>query len=60
MPVEHFADKEAYRKFNAYRHIHGIPAPNMKAVVVGGVYHKVKHSALSDAIGKRKKHGSNR
>ena len=44
MPVEHFRNKQAYRKWNAYRHIHGIKAPHLKEVVVGGKRHKVKHS----------------
>jgi hypothetical protein len=47
MPTEHFKSKEAYRKWTAYRHIHGIPAPNLKKVVIKGKAHKVKHSALS-------------
>jgi hypothetical protein len=47
MPVEHFKSKAAYAKWNAYRHIHGIPAPNLTTAVVAGVPHKVKHSALS-------------
>ena len=47
MPVEHFRSKEAYRKFNAYRHIHNIPAPNLKTAVVAGKAHKVQHSDLS-------------
>lgn len=44
MATEHFKSKEAYRKFNAYRHIHGIPAPNLKTVVIAGRPHKVQHS----------------
>lgn len=44
MPQERFKSKEAYRKWSAYRHIHGIPAPHLKDVVVGGKKHKVKHS----------------
>jgi hypothetical protein len=55
MPVEHFKSKNAYRKWNAYRHIHGIPAPHLKAVVINGVEHTVKHSKLSEAIRKRRK-----
>lgn len=47
MPVEHFQSKGAYRRWNAYRHIHGIPAPNLQAVVIEGKEHKVKHSSLS-------------
>lgn len=47
MPTEHFKSKNAYRKWNAYRHIHGIPAPHLKTAIVAGKAHKVKHSALS-------------
>jgi hypothetical protein len=47
MPEERFRSKESYRKFNAYRHIHGIPAPHLDTVVVAGKRHKVKHSKLS-------------
>jgi hypothetical protein len=47
MPVEHFASKNAYRRWNAYRHMHGIPAPNLGAVIIGGKRHTVKHSVLS-------------
>lgn len=43
MPVEHFANKEKYRKNLAYRHMHGIPF-TAKDVVVGGKRHEVKHS----------------
>jgi hypothetical protein len=47
MPTENFKSKESYRKWNAYRHIHDIPAPRLKDVTIGGKKHKVKHSALS-------------
>jgi hypothetical protein len=47
MPTEHFKSKEAYRKWTAYRHIHDIPAPNLKTAIVAGKPHKVKHSELS-------------
>lgn len=47
MPVEHFKSKSAYRKWNAYRHIHDIPAPNLSKVVIKGHEHKVQHSSLS-------------
>jgi hypothetical protein len=47
MPTEHFKSKEAYRKWTAYRHIHGIAAPNLKTAIVAGKAHKVKHSSLS-------------
>lgn len=46
MPTEHFKDKEAYRKYNAYTHIHGIPT-HAESVVVGGKRHKVKHAKRS-------------
>lgn len=42
MPVEHFRSKEAYRRYRAYTHTHGIPT-HAKEVVVGGKRHKVKH-----------------
>jgi hypothetical protein len=54
MPTEHFKSKEAYRKWTAYRHIHGIDAPNLKTAVVAGKAHKVKHGK------KRKKKGHKR
>lgn len=44
MPTEHFKSKAGYQRWNAYRHIHGIPAPNLKKVVVAGKPHEVKHS----------------
>ena len=47
MPTENFKSAEAYRKWNAYRHIHGIPAPHLKTACIAGKCHKVKHSALS-------------
>jgi hypothetical protein len=47
MPTEHFKTAGDYRRWNAYRHIHGIPAPNLKTAVVAGKAHKVKHSDLS-------------
>jgi hypothetical protein len=54
MPEDiHFASKEAERRSNAYRHIHGIPAPKRKYVTVAGHRHKVRHSAS----GKRGKKG---
>lgn len=42
-PTDYFRSKEAYRKFNAYTHIHGIPT-HAKDVVIAGKRHKVKHS----------------
>ena len=47
MPTEHFKSKEAYRKWTAYRHIHGIAAPNLKVAIVAGKAHKVKHTRNS-------------
>jgi hypothetical protein len=47
MPTEHFKSKAGYQRWNAYRHIHGIPAPNLKTAVVAGVPHQVEHSELS-------------
>jgi len=47
MPEETFKSGEAYRKWNAYRHMHGIPAPNLKRVTIKGKTHTVKHSSLS-------------
>lgn len=52
MPTEHFKSAEGYRKWNAYRHIHGIPAPNLKTAVVAGKAHKVQHSSLSRNVSK--------
>jgi hypothetical protein len=43
VPVETFGSKEKYRRWNAYRHIHGIPAPGLKRVCVAGKCHTVKH-----------------
>lgn len=53
MPVERFKSKGAYRRWNAYRHIHGIPAPHLKEVCIGRKCHKVKHSKLSKRKRKR-------
>lgn len=43
-PTEHFETEGDYQRWNAYRHIHGIEAPNLREVVVAGRKHKVKHS----------------
>lgn len=43
MPVRHFKDKEAYRRYTAYQHIHGIPS-RASEVIVAGKEHKVQHS----------------
>ena len=53
MPTENFKSKEAYRKWSAYRHIHGIDAPHLKRVCIKGKCHKVKHS--DKKLGQRKK-----
>lgn len=53
MATEKFKSKEAYRKWTAYRHIHGIPAPRLKTAVVAGKPHKVKHSSLSKKESKK-------
>jgi len=55
MPTEHFKSKEAYRRWAAYRHIHGIPAPNLKTAVVAGKAHEVKHSKMSKSLRKHRK-----
>lgn len=47
MPDEKFKSEGAYERWNAYRHIHGIPAPNLKTVTIHGKTHTVKHSPLS-------------
>jgi len=44
MPTENFRSREAYRKWTAYRHIHGIAAPHLKKVCIKGKCHAVKHS----------------
>lgn len=56
MPVIHFKSKEAERKSNAYRHIHGIPAPRRTTADVAGKRHKIKHSSLSKK-GRKKSRG---
>jgi hypothetical protein len=44
MPTENFRSNEAYRKWTAYRHIHGIKAPHLKRVCIKGKgCHKVEH-----------------
>ena len=48
MPTETFRSGKAYQKFTAYRHIHGIAAPNLKKVCIkGSGCHTVKHSKSS-------------
>ena len=53
MPTEHFKTKEAYRKFNAYRHMHGIPAPHLKTAVVAGKPHRVQHTKKGRKSGRK-------
>jgi hypothetical protein len=56
MPQENFKSEEAYRRWSAYRHIHGIPAPHLKRVCIKGKCHDVKHSKLSNRrLGGKKK-----
>jgi len=43
MPTERFRSKEAYRKYRAYTHIHGIKT-HAKRVCIGKSCHTVKHS----------------
>ena len=52
MPTERFRSPEAYRKYRAYTHIHGIPT-HAKEVCIKGKCHKVKHS--DKKLGQRKK-----
>jgi len=54
MPLRHFKSKEGYRKYRAYRHIHGIKSRS-KEVVVAGKKHKIDHSKHG-----RKKRGAKR
>jgi hypothetical protein len=60
MPTEHFKSAEAYRKWTAYRHIHGIPAPNLKTAIVAGKPHRVKHSELSLPAIREKREGKSK
>ena len=50
MPTETFKSNNAYRKWNAYRHMHDIPAPNLKNVIINGKEHAVKHTSLSESL----------
>jgi hypothetical protein len=52
MPTEHFKSKEAYRKYRAYVHIHGIKT-HATNVVVAGRKHKVKHKGTKKSARKR-------
>jgi len=40
----HFKDSESYRKFNAYRFIHGVNKGTHAKVFIHGKKHKVMHS----------------
>jgi hypothetical protein len=45
MPTERFKSRAAYRRWTAYRHIHGIKAPGLKRVCIRGHgCHAVKHA----------------
>ncbi len=52
MPTEKFKSKEAYRKYRAYTHIHGIPT-HAKRVCIGGKCHNVKHKASRKRYAKK-------
>jgi hypothetical protein len=54
MPIIRFKNKGAERRSNAYRHIHGIPAPRRTIAVVAGKPHRIKHSSLSKKTKKRR------
>jgi hypothetical protein len=43
VPTEHFRSPEAYRRYRAYTHIHGIPTHAKRACVKGRGCHTVKH-----------------
>lgn len=43
MPTESFKSEEAYRRYRAYTHIHGIKT-HAKKVCIKGKCHEVKHS----------------
>jgi len=56
VPQETFRSEGAYKRWNAYRHIHGIKAPGLKTVCIKGKgCHKVKHSAKGHPKRKGKK-----
>lgn len=44
MPTEHFQSEEAYRKYRAYTHIHGIKTHAKTVCVKGSGCHNVNHS----------------
>jgi len=51
-PVEHFKSPDAYRRYRAYTHIHGIPT-HAKKVCVAGKCHAVKHGAKKRNVKRR-------
>lgn len=42
--VLHFKSKKAYKKWNAFRHIHGMTKGGRQKVIIAGHVHKVKHT----------------
>lgn len=52
MPIHRFGSKEKYRKWNAYRHIHGIKSRATK-IIIRGHAHKVVHSVMRKAKRRR-------
>lgn len=44
--VLHFKSKEGYRKWNAYRFLHGVAKGGRQKVIIAGHTHRVKHSKL--------------
>lgn len=50
MPTETFKSEDAYRRYRAYTHMHGIKAPGLKRVCIKGKgCHEVKHGKKSKA-----------
>jgi len=54
MPTEHFKSEEAYKKYRAYVHTHGIKT-HAKKVCIQGHCHTVKHSKSKGSKGARKR-----
>ena len=55
MPVEKFKSAGAYKRWNAYRHTHGIAAPHLGRVCIKNEgCHTVKHSAKRRKTAARK------
>jgi hypothetical protein len=42
--LEHFKSKTAYKKYQAYIHIHKVPHHHKRKVVIAGKIHHVKQS----------------